>query len=168
MDYHEKAFEYAGETVRQVLTLATGVIALTVTFAKDIIEPGSCALPWMKWGWALFGTSIFFGILTLMAIAGQLNDAAKNNTTPDMYAPNIKIFANCQIWICFIALVVTIRFGVIGLNERQHQPRVPPATASAAPPTTTQPTAVMTTQTAPTTSTQAPVATSTSAVRTTT
>jgi hypothetical protein len=134
MDLHEKAFDYAGETVRQVLTLATGVIALTVTFANDIIEPGSRALPWMKWGWTLFGTSIFFGILTLMAIAGQLNEAATKKCAPNMYAPNIRFFANLQIWLCFLALVLTIRFGVIGLNEarlaesrnttRQATPRI--------------------------------------------
>lgn len=124
MDPQEKAFEFAGETVRQLLALATGVIALTVTFAKDIIEPGSRALPWMKWGWALFGASIFFGILTLMAIAGQLHEAAASSKAPNMYATNIRLFANLQIWICFLALVLTIRFGVIGFDEAQKKPPV--------------------------------------------
>jgi hypothetical protein len=138
MDYHEKAFEYAGETVRQVLTLATGVIALTVTFAKDIIEPGSAALPWMKWGWTLFGVSIFFGILALMAIAGNLHaDARKEDVRQaaiqaggpappyqapvGIYAGNIALFANLQIWTCFLALILTIRFGIIGMNEAQQR-----------------------------------------------
>jgi hypothetical protein len=126
MDYHEKAFEYAGETVRQVLTLATGIIALTVTFAHDIIEPGSQALPWMQWAWTLYGISIFFGILTLMAIAGNLNEAATSNTIPNMYAQNIKLFGNLQIWICFLALILTIRFGIIGMNEaRQRKAALP-------------------------------------------
>jgi hypothetical protein len=138
MDYHEKAFEYAGETVRQVLTLATGVIALTVTFAKDIIEPGSAALPLMKWGWSFFGVSIFFGIFALMAIAGNLHaDARKEDARQTalqaggpappyqapvgIYASNIKLFANLQIWTCFLALVLTIRFGIIGMNEARQQ-----------------------------------------------
>jgi hypothetical protein len=139
MDAHEKAFEYAGETVRQVLTLATGVIALTVTFAKDIIEPGSAALPWMKWGWTLFGVSIFFGILTLMAITGQLHAAAAKVPAgnPDMYAPNIRLFASLQIWLCFVALVLTIRFGIIGMNEGRQRKAVvasPPAVTVACTP----------------------------------
>jgi|GEM_PF-1755178 len=171
MDLHEKAFDYAGETVRQVLTLATGVIALTVTFAKDIIEPGSTALPSMKWAWALFGVSIFFGILTLMAIAGLIHAAASKNPqgVPDTYAPNIRIFANLQIWLCFAALILTIRFGIIGMNERQHK-----ATATTSPtvtvtctPCTTNPPAATATQSAPISPQPAPAPTQpTTATRT--
>lgn len=160
MDLYEKAVDSAGETVRQVLTLATGVIALTVTFAKDIIEPGSAALPWMKWGWALFGISIFFGILTLMAIAGQLHAAATKNPpgTPDMYAPNIRLFANLQIWLCFGALILTIRFGIIGMNERKvARAALPAVTVTCTPCPTTQPNAPP--QPAPTQTQRAPSST---------
>lgn len=134
MDSHEKAVDAAAETVRQVLTLATGVIALTVTFADDIIEPGSAALPWVKWAWTLFGTSIFFGILTLMAITGNLHKAATSSTNPDMFATNIVVFGNLQIWICFGALVLTICFGIIGLDEtRARRPAAPASTEATAP-----------------------------------
>jgi hypothetical protein len=152
MDLHETAFKYAGETVRQVLTLATGVIALTVTFAKDIIEPGSAALPWMNWGWTLFGISIFFGILTLMAIAGQLHEAAAKNPPgkPNIYATNIRLFANLQIWLCFAGLILTIIFGIIGINERQHKATSsPPAVAVTCPPCPTNPPATTPSQDAP-------------------
>lgn len=135
MDANEKAFEYAGETVRQLLTLATGVIALTVTFADDVIQPGSGALPWMKWAWALFGVSIFCGILTLMSMAGNLHQASVKSTIPSAFSPNIVIFGNLQIWIAFVALILTIRFGVVALNEVQMRPK------AAATPTRTMPSA---------------------------
>jgi hypothetical protein len=117
MDWNEKAFESAGQTVREMLALATGVIALTVSFAGDLIPRGSRAVPWMTAAWITLSASIFFGILTLMAITGNLSRAAKTNTPPDPFAKNIIVFANLQVWLCFLGLLLTIRFGAIALNS---------------------------------------------------
>jgi len=67
-----------------------------------------------------------------MAIAGQLHDAATKVPpgNPDMYAPNIRLFANLQIWLCFVALILTIRFGIIGMNEAHRRKAATPPTVT--------------------------------------
>lgn len=66
------------ETAKQVITLSTGVITLTVTFLEKIIQPqaGSAArhVPdALKVAWIAFGLAILFAIWTLMAITGSIN-----------------------------------------------------------------------------------------------
>ncbi|KQT20825.1 hypothetical protein ASG31_16700 [Chryseobacterium sp. Leaf404] len=38
-EQEKKAFDFAADTVKQLITLATGIIALTITFSKDILGP---------------------------------------------------------------------------------------------------------------------------------
>jgi hypothetical protein len=65
------------ETTKQIITLATGVIALTITFLEKIVQvvPGSSRdVPFaIKGAWIAFGFSIVFAIWTLMAITGSMN-----------------------------------------------------------------------------------------------
>ena len=75
------SFEYAKELVTQVLTLSTGVIALSATFVKDLrtgkVKPDRVFL----WGaWTLLLMSILFGVLTLGAMAGALDDAEQGKS----------------------------------------------------------------------------------------
>ena len=61
------------ELVKQLLTLSTGIIALTITFSKDFISLANVSQS-SKYligvSWLLFLISIVFGILALMAISG--------------------------------------------------------------------------------------------------
>ena len=65
------------ETTKQVITLSTGVITLTITFLEKIVQPdgstGRIFPPTLKIGWICFGLSIVFGMWTLMAITGTMN-----------------------------------------------------------------------------------------------
>jgi hypothetical protein len=81
----------AADTTKQIITLSTGVIALTVTFLEKIVQPsagaGSRAVPWTMFAaWILFGLAIIAGIMTLGAISGTLDamDRKQNGlaTTP--------------------------------------------------------------------------------------
>jgi hypothetical protein len=77
----------AADTTKQVITLATGVIALTVTFLEKIIQPTASAgrhVPWTMFAaWIFFGLAILFGVLTLGAITGTLDalDRKQNGQT---------------------------------------------------------------------------------------
>ena len=65
------------DTTKQVITLSTGVIALTLTFLEKIVQPQADAarhVPTaLKYSWIGFGLAIVFAIWTLLAITGTMN-----------------------------------------------------------------------------------------------
>lgn len=68
----------AADATKQIITLSTGVIALTVTFLERIMQPQSGAaghsVPWtMLAAWVLFGLAILAATVTLGAVAGTLD-----------------------------------------------------------------------------------------------
>jgi hypothetical protein len=68
----------AADTTKQIITLATGVIALTVTFLEKIVQPqaGAAArtVPWTMFAaWIAFGFSILAAVVTLGAVTGTLD-----------------------------------------------------------------------------------------------
>ena len=93
----------AADTTKQIITLATGVIALTVTFLEKIVQPQTSAaraVPWTLFGaWILFGLAILFAVITLGAITGSLDalDRKQNglSTTASQDAA-IGSLANCS------------------------------------------------------------------------
>ena len=65
------------ETTKQIITLSTGVITLTVTFLEKIVQPtaaeGRHVPGTLKAGWICFGLAIWCAVWTLMAITGSMN-----------------------------------------------------------------------------------------------
>jgi hypothetical protein len=114
------AFEFARDTVHQFITLATGIIALTITFSKDFIgtvHPDVRVLAIVAWG--LFLSSIFFGLWALMALTGTLValtgtlEATRDlGTKLSIRGRNITIPASLQIVLFFLGLLFTIVFGI--------------------------------------------------------
>jgi lysylphosphatidylglycerol synthetase-like protein (DUF2156 family) len=111
-DQRQKAFDYAQETTKQLLTLSTGIFALTFTFLKDILksEDAQDAITLLHIGWALYIVSVAFGVAVLMMLAGNL-ERPKANGTPSIYAGSIKLVAGIQIFTFFAGLVFTFIFG---------------------------------------------------------
>ncbi len=67
------AFEFAGELSRDLITLATGILAISITFAKDLLSSPSKGLRrTMATSWVLFVVSVVAGIVTHMALTGSL------------------------------------------------------------------------------------------------
>jgi hypothetical protein len=74
----KKAFDFAADTTKQLITIATAIITLTITFSKDIIggaDNGPKA--WLIGAWAVFILSIIFGVGTLMTLTGTLQPLNK-------------------------------------------------------------------------------------------
>lgn len=146
----KKSFDFAADTTKQLITLATAIITLTVTFSKDIIGVGdNSPKTLLVWTWAIFILSILFGILTLMALTGTLqplsNDTKKgikedaqkesidNSSTPStddtsditINKGNIRRFSTIQILLFVIALVMTAVYGYKSLSipksENSHK-----------------------------------------------
>jgi hypothetical protein len=108
------AFECARDTVRQFITLATGIIALTITFSKDFVGPSvpPSARVFAIVAWGFFLTSLFFGLWALMALTGTLESTEDSRTKLSIRRRNITIPASLQILLFFLGLLFTIVFGI--------------------------------------------------------
>jgi len=73
-----KSFDAVGDVTKQLITLATGIIGVSITFGKDLYSGGPL---WTRivlvGGWIVFLLSIVFGVLTLQAIAGRFDSASR-------------------------------------------------------------------------------------------
>lgn len=87
-DLRKKAFDFASQTTKQLITLSTGLIALSITF-KDNFQNGNETL--LLVCWILFFLSVVFGVATLMALTGTLEKCTtEENVELSIYGPNVK------------------------------------------------------------------------------
>ena len=114
----------AMDTAKQIITLSTGVIALTVTFLEKFTQStteGRVLPSTIIAAWIIFGLAILFSIWTLMALTGTMNaiDRRTNGLTltkaqqdaVDAYGDNVQVPAIAMV-ICFLsALGMTIATG---------------------------------------------------------
>jgi hypothetical protein len=107
----EKAFDFALDLTKQLITVATAVIALTITFLTDVAKdaPAGTAV-WLQIAWILYLVSIAFGIFTLMALTGTLADP-KAKEPPSINAGSTRRFAGAQVLSFFVAVALTMVFG---------------------------------------------------------
>ncbi|MEM6484622.1 MAG: hypothetical protein AAF662_06515 [Pseudomonadota bacterium] len=97
----EKAFDLAAELVKQIIALSTGIIALTVTFAKDLFGVSEGEIPTtLTAAWISLFLAIVFGVWALMAFTGTLDPPERESG----YAPTIN-GANCRLAV-FLQIVV--------------------------------------------------------------
>jgi len=102
--------EAAADATKQVVTLATGIIGLTVTFAEKFKSKDEIVVLWtMKGSWICFGVAIAFGVWTLLAIAGVANKAAQAAPAkvPDADETSIRIPAIVMV-LAFVAGMVMV------------------------------------------------------------
>ena len=113
MDDHTKAaFASASDTSKQLITLATALLALEITFAKDVIgNIDATAKTLLGFSWILLLFSVIAGIWTLLAITGSLGKG--NTLSPKAISgSNIRIPAILQIILFLGGLLLTVWFGV--------------------------------------------------------
>jgi hypothetical protein len=78
----KKAFDFAADTTKQLITISTAIITLTVSFSKDILGGAADSTKiFLIWTWAIFIASIIFGLATLMALTGRLLPMKKSAPT---------------------------------------------------------------------------------------
>ena len=144
-EQHKKAFDFASDVTKQLITLSTAIITITITFSKDIVDfSDTSAKNYLLWAWVLYIFTVIWGILTLMALTGSLqpmkrqskkSGADKTNNSKDsdskedaqvieqecsINSPNIRTFSILQI-VCFIvALSLTIAYGYKSLSGKEN------------------------------------------------
>src|SRR5205823_6502566 len=74
-DTQDKAFSFAQELVKQVITLSSGIITISITFNKDFVGANAPhgAKNLLAVSWIFFILSVICGVWTLMALTGSLS-----------------------------------------------------------------------------------------------
>ncbi len=103
----------AHETTKQILTLATGIATLTVTFAKEFKPSGeNLHVPiTLEVAWLFYAVSVLFGLWTLLAIVGAHNLLDQGKGSVDAMASNVRIPALLMIVAFALAFVLTLVAG---------------------------------------------------------
>lgn len=117
MDEQTKtAFASASETSKQLITLATGILALEITFAKDVIvNLDAAAKCLIGTSWVLLLLSVIAGVWTLLALTGSLAQKSAP-TAQSIFGLNVRIPAVVQILLFLGGLILTVWFGVRGVG----------------------------------------------------
>jgi hypothetical protein len=103
-----KAFDFAQDMTKQVLTLSTGIITITLTFLSDKIGTYShLARHLLELGWLAYLISILFGLLMLMALTGNLERPNARSGAPTIYAGNVRALSGVQL-VMFLAGTVLV------------------------------------------------------------
>jgi len=68
-----QSFEYARDSVKQLLTLSTTIIGVSIAFQKDVFHPAAM-IPkiFVTTTWLSFMISVFFGVLALFSITANV------------------------------------------------------------------------------------------------
>lgn len=111
-DKIQKAFDFASETTKQLITIASAILAVTVTFAKDMLNERTIHAAWaLQFSWALYLISILFGIWTLMALTGSLEPNTEDSGKPTIRKKNVTIPSCLQILVFLIAVLLSVIYG---------------------------------------------------------
>lgn len=103
-----KGLDRAYETTKQIITLSTGIVALTVTFAKEFkVSSNDLSVPLsLKLSWLLYCASVILAVWTLMAITGTLNELDRGGIETNQNRTNIRIPA-VLMFAAFVGGIVT-------------------------------------------------------------
>jgi hypothetical protein len=105
----EKAFEFAADVAKQMITLSSAIIALTVTFTKDFVPNREfLARRTLFAAWISFFVCILTGIGVLLNLAGNLERRVDDLS---IYNGGIVLFGFLQVISFLVGLGLVIAFG---------------------------------------------------------
>jgi uncharacterized membrane protein (DUF485 family) len=108
----KKAFDFAADLAKQLITLSTGIITITIAFSKDFL-PSTVTADTKRWAmcaWYAFLVSIVCGVWSLMALTGTLEPKAGTNNNLSIRGANVTLPASLQILSFLVGLLLTIVF----------------------------------------------------------
>lgn len=132
----KKAVDAVSDLAKQLITLSTGVIAITISFAKDIFGGNTRGNGLLMASWIVYLVCIIAGVWVLMAIAGTLDPT--NSETPAPAATdkrvlrgNVRFPAGLQVLAFVVATVLVALAGIAETRTPAPVPATPPASAAA-------------------------------------
>lgn len=132
-EQQKKAFDFAADVTKQLITLSTAIITITITFSKEMINFTDAPVKWcLLMAWVLYILTVFFGIWTLMALTGNLQPIKKTPTTTSdkaectINSKNIRVPSMLQIFCFIVALGFTIAFGYksISIGDKSKNTKI--------------------------------------------
>jgi hypothetical protein len=118
----EKAFDFAADLTKQLITLAAGIITVTVTFSTDVPD---LSRRWAFAAWLAFLISVISGLVTLMSLTGNLQLSRTTKAEPNIYDTKITWPSRIQVFAFLLGVVLTMAFGYISLKSDTKQPKEP-------------------------------------------
>ena len=113
------AFQFAKDLATQLITLSTGILAVSIAFQKDIVKSAAREhVTWLAASWFAYLTAILFGIWVLMALTGSLEST--NRPVPTGLETNVTIPALLQIVAFLAATVLLLTYGFKALPQARH------------------------------------------------
>jgi hypothetical protein len=103
-----ESFHYAKEVATQLITLSTGVIAVTATFIKDMpptVSPSARRALYCSW--IAFLLTIVFGVLVLAAMTGTLATVQSVQAIA-IYDWNIRLPSTLQFFSFIIGIALLL------------------------------------------------------------
>jgi hypothetical protein len=100
-----KAFDFASDLAKQLITLSTSIVTVTMLFSDHF--PHS---PWAKTAWVCYLMATLCGIWSLMALTGTVATPDAEFDVDAIYKPHVRIPAFCQIGFFALATIFTLIF----------------------------------------------------------
>lgn len=116
------SFSFAGDVVKQLIALSTAIVTLCVALTDKLFssEAAQSHSIWLLIALGFFVFSIFFGLLTMMALTGTLGKPKKagepENTDVNkgtIYQGNIRTLMICQVISFILAILFAVVFVVV-------------------------------------------------------
>lgn len=106
----QKAFDFCLEAAKQMITLATGLIALGIAFMKDFAPTASGASRSVAlWSWGLLVLSIVSGVTCILFMTGVLSgEYEREGFRCSVWEPPIRWLALAQMVLFVFGLAVTV------------------------------------------------------------
>jgi hypothetical protein len=128
-DYIKKAFDFVSDSTKQLITLATAILTLTVTFASSIFGTltqagkATAVIPkdarwWLGIAWVFYLVSIVAGLVALFAWVSALQPPSGSSTNaPSVWTGSARVMSGVQQITFFLATLAIVIFGIIGLTR---------------------------------------------------
>lgn len=102
---------FAADVTKQLLTLATGVLAVTVTFMSDLVpNPSAATTALMAFGWFALLVCVMAGTWCLLALTAEVGEAERETgaaSRASIFRPQVMWPARVQA-LAFLAGLILI------------------------------------------------------------
>ena len=116
------AFDFASELSKQLITLSTGILTLTIALTKNLVKDSDeIGRNILRSCWVLYLLSIICGIWHLMALTGSLAPL-NGGPMPTSIEDNARIPAFIQILTFTTATLLIIVYGWRSLSHFSKRP----------------------------------------------
>ena len=113
-DWRKHAFDFLGDSTKQLITVATGIVTITIIFSKDLLPHARISA---LCAWILLTISVIFGIWTLYTLSGILYEAAADPTiTPKLTHGDLRFVSGAQILSFLAGIIAVLIFGILAVG----------------------------------------------------